>query len=229
MAHQAYQPVRPCVSKYLQFKWDQSTYDMHQKKVSSAKATISRTPPKTYDHLFNKTKKKKLEEDRMSIIERDNHMLMEKISHIMRTTGGIDNKNDYISKRLSSAKRQQDLLQITEENLRILQRLTQCGPNYSIQLWQDDWVRTCTLMDSIGRYPRMNSVQSLKGDARSVKRGVRCHKTTQPGPEQNSDSAVVKRHECTEPCAVKDDSSSQEEKETNNQQGQENHQENADC
>ncbi|XP_062389410.1 uncharacterized protein cfap97d2 [Sardina pilchardus] len=228
MAHQAYQPVRPCVSKYLQYKWDQSTYDMHQKKVSSAKATISRTPPKTYDHLISKTKKKKLEEDRMSIIERDNNMLLEKISHIMRTTGRIDNTNNYISKRLGSAKRQQDLLHITEENLRILHRLAQCGPNYSIQLWRDDWVRTCTLMESIGRYPRMNSVQSLKGDERSVKRGVKGHKTTQPEPEQNSDSGVVERHECMEPCVVKDDSSSQEEKEASNQQGPENHQESAD-
>ena len=33
MAHQAYQPVLPCVSKYLQYKWDQSNYDMHRKKV----------------------------------------------------------------------------------------------------------------------------------------------------------------------------------------------------
>lgn len=32
-------------------------------------------------------------------IERENKMLMEKITHIMRTTGGIDNKNCYESKR----------------------------------------------------------------------------------------------------------------------------------
>lgn len=33
-------------------------------------------------------------------IERENKMLMEKISHIMRTTGGVDNKNNYDRKRL---------------------------------------------------------------------------------------------------------------------------------
>ena len=42
----------------------------------------------------------KLEEEQMSKIQRENHMLLEKISHIMRTTGRIDNKNDYHHKRL---------------------------------------------------------------------------------------------------------------------------------
>ncbi|XP_031442675.1 uncharacterized protein cfap97d2 [Clupea harengus] len=217
MAHQAYQPVLPCVSKYLQYKWDQSNYDMHRKKVSSAKATINGTPPKTYDHLINKTKKKKLEEDRMSIIERDNHLLLEKISHIMRTTGRVDNKNDYISRRLCSGQRQQNLLRITEENLRIHHRLAQCGPNYSVQLWQDDWLKTTTLLDSIRRYPRGNPVQSLKVDAGSAKRGIRGPKHTQPGPEQNSDNTAVKNYDRTEPCVVVDVSGSQEEKETDHQ------------
>ncbi|KAL2081332.1 hypothetical protein ACEWY4_023185 [Coilia grayii] len=213
MAHQSYQPVLPCVSKFLQYRWDQNSYDIHRKKVSSAKATISRTPPKTYTHINNNSKEKKLKEDRISVIERDNHMLLEKISHIMRTTGRVDNKNDFISKRICSEKRQQDLLRITEENLKILNRLSQCGPNYSIQRWHDDWLKTTTLMESIGRYPRVNSVQSQKGAAWSAKRhvtGAQMRKCTEPG---------------TQPCVVKDDSSiSQEEKNTDYQD-----QENADA
>lgn len=34
-------------------------------------------------------------------IQRENNMLMEKISHIMRTTGGVDNRNYYERKRLA--------------------------------------------------------------------------------------------------------------------------------
>ncbi len=33
MQHQAYQPVLPCVNKYLQYKWDKNCYEMHRNKV----------------------------------------------------------------------------------------------------------------------------------------------------------------------------------------------------
>ena len=39
------------------------------------------------------------EQDRMAEIERDNRVLMEKMSHTMRTRGRIDNRNEYAHKR----------------------------------------------------------------------------------------------------------------------------------
>lgn len=33
MQHQAYQPVLPCVNKYLQYRWDKNCYEMHRSKV----------------------------------------------------------------------------------------------------------------------------------------------------------------------------------------------------
>jgi len=33
MQHQAYQPVLPCVNKYLQYRWDKNCYEMHRNKV----------------------------------------------------------------------------------------------------------------------------------------------------------------------------------------------------
>ncbi len=40
-----------------------------------------------------------LQEERTATIERDNRILLEKMSHIMRTTGGIDNRNEYEPRR----------------------------------------------------------------------------------------------------------------------------------
>ncbi len=40
-----------------------------------------------------------LEEERSATVERDNRILLEKMSNIMRTTGRIDNRNDYEAKR----------------------------------------------------------------------------------------------------------------------------------
>jgi len=59
--------------------------------------------PQTYVHMHLKLKKLQLEEERMSTIERDNRILLEKMSLIMRTRGRVENRNDYEYKRLVSA------------------------------------------------------------------------------------------------------------------------------
>merc|ERR1712183_502667 len=46
-----------------------------------------------------KLKKLQLEEERMSTIERDNRLLLEKMSQIIRTRGRVDNRNYYSYKR----------------------------------------------------------------------------------------------------------------------------------
>lgn len=115
MQHKSHQPLQPCASKYLQFRWDKNGYDIHKKKVrcsgvngiyilfsgkcdiyllfsleiqklksccfflrkekiastdytchdffllfkvQSAKATVNTTPPKIYNHILLKRKKK---------------------------------------------------------------------------------------------------------------------------------------------------------------------------
>jgi E3 ubiquitin-protein ligase TRIP12 len=50
-------------------------------------------------HLHLKLKKLQLEEERLATIERDNRILLEKMSTIMRTKGRIDNRNDVTFKR----------------------------------------------------------------------------------------------------------------------------------
>ncbi|XP_039600719.1 sperm axonemal maintenance protein CFAP97D1 [Polypterus senegalus] len=152
--HRAYQPVLPSGNKYLQQKWDKAYYDEHIKKVKSAKPMVNTTTPQTYGHLHLKMKKLKLQEERLSIIERDNNLLLEKMSYIMRTSGRIDNKNEYQSKSLNKEKRQRELLQITKENQQILERISQCWPQYSTEKWQEDWEKNEKYMDSIARYPR---------------------------------------------------------------------------
>ncbi|TRY88213.1 hypothetical protein DNTS_026902 [Danionella cerebrum] len=153
MQHLAHQPVLPCVNKYLQYRWDKNCYQMHRNKVKSAKPTINTTPPKTYGHLLVKLKKKQLEEERVSKIKKENHKLLEKMCHIMQTCGGVDCRNDYVKKSLGSEKRQLELLEISRENVRLLQRLSACRPRYSAQLWHEDWIKHLELLEAIGRYP----------------------------------------------------------------------------
>ncbi|XP_026232805.1 uncharacterized protein CFAP97D1 [Anabas testudineus] len=173
MQHRAYQPLLPASNKYLQQKWDKASYDLHRTKVKSAKPTINTTPPETYSHLSLKLKKQKLEEEWTMKIERENKMLMEKISHIMRTTGGVDNRNNYEQKSLSKEKQQLELLRITKENQMILLRLSQCRPHYNVRSWHEDWLKTLKVMDSITRYPQRRANEQ-KGQETVSKKSSGC-------------------------------------------------------
>ncbi|OCT95290.1 uncharacterized protein LOC108708418 [Xenopus laevis] len=152
--HRSYQPILPCGNKYLQQKWDETYYDEHKRKVQSAKPMVDTNSPHTYVHLNQKLKKLKLEEERLAVIERDNHLLLQKMSTIMKTKGRVDNKNEYEAKSLNKEKRDRELLKVSRENQTILDRITKCEPQYQVEKWHEDWVKAEKYMDSIARYPR---------------------------------------------------------------------------
>ena len=68
-------------------------------QVRDAKPMIDNHPPETYMHLHLKLKKRQVEEERHAIIQRDNRILLEKMSIIMKTQGRLDNRNNYQKRR----------------------------------------------------------------------------------------------------------------------------------
>ncbi|XP_078332375.1 sperm axonemal maintenance protein CFAP97D1-like [Crassostrea virginica] len=152
--HRAYQPLTPANNIYLRQRWDQEFYEEHRKKISQAKSVIDNKPPKTYMHLHIKLKKLQMEGERLAIVERDNRILLEKMAHIMRTGGSVDNrKEDYMQKSLNKTKRQRELLRITHENFAILKRLTSKEPHYHHMRWQDEWNINQRYMMNISKFP----------------------------------------------------------------------------
>merc|ERR1719354_594172 len=101
-----------------------------------------------------KLKKLQIEEERMSTIERDNRLLLEKMSQIIRTRGRVDNKNYYSYKSLNYEKRQRELTRVTRENQKILQKITGKDAEYSHQKLEADWRKHEQMMDNIARYPK---------------------------------------------------------------------------
>lgn len=152
--HRAYQPITPANNKLLKKRWDMSRYDTHRRKVFSAKAVIDNKPPQTYMHLHLKLKKLQVEEERLATIERDNRILLEKMSFVMRTRGRVDNRNDYEHKSLNKTKRQRELLRVTHENQAILKRISSKEPHYNHLQWEDDWQINEGYMDNISKYPK---------------------------------------------------------------------------
>lgn len=110
--------------------------------------------PQTYMHLHMKLKKLQLEEERLAMIERDNRILLEKMSFIMRTKGRVDNRNNYDYKSLNREKRRRELLRVTRENQAVLQRILNRKPEYDQSKWRRDWSSNLKFMDNISAFPR---------------------------------------------------------------------------
>ena len=79
-------------------------------------------------------------EQRYTEIERENRILLEKMSNIMQNpkpslySGGAGQK-----KSLNRDKRRRQLVQITIENQAILKRLQKKEANYSVERWQTQY------------------------------------------------------------------------------------------
>lgn len=152
--HRAYQSILPTHNKLLQQRWDTTYYEEHRRKVRDAAPMVDTKAPQTYMHLHLKLKKLQLEEERLATIERDNRILLEKMSYIMRKGGRLDNKNDYEYKSLNREKRQRELLRVTRENQEILKRICLRQPEYSHVKWQREWEENQQFMDNISHYPQ---------------------------------------------------------------------------
>jgi len=122
--------------------------------LKSVKSIVDTKAPRTYVHMHLKLKKLQIEEERMSTIERDNRLLLEKMSQIIRTRGRVDNKNYYSYKSLNYEKRQRELTRVTRENQKILQKITGKDAEYSHQKLEADWRKHEQMMDNIARYPK---------------------------------------------------------------------------
>lgn len=151
--YRSYQSILPTHNKLLQKRWDNTYYTEHRRKVRDVQPMVDTKAPPTYMHLHLKLKKLQLEEERLATIERDNRILLEKMSYIMRTKGRVDNRNNYEYKSLNREKRQRELLRVTKENQAILYRINMRRPEYSHQKWQDDWEENQKFMDNISHYP----------------------------------------------------------------------------
>ncbi|XP_077472802.1 sperm axonemal maintenance protein CFAP97D1 [Stigmatopora argus] len=171
LSHLAYQPIVPCGNKYLQQKWDKISYNFHRNKVKSMQPTLDTKAPKKYDHLSPQRPKSKDMWTRT--IERENILLLERLSHIMLTSGRVDNRNSYERKSLNVEKRQRELRQINMENQSLSTRLSQSKPHYDVKKLHGDWLQARKLVDAIARYPS----RSQQGEEKPGKKLTR-KKTT---------------------------------------------------
>ncbi|XP_053175415.1 LOW QUALITY PROTEIN: uncharacterized protein CFAP97D2 [Scomber japonicus] len=152
--HRSYQPLKPVTNRYLQQRWDQDNFENHRRKVSSALPVVETRGMRTPAHVQLKLKKLQLQDERLSIIDRDNRLLASKLADIVCSKGLVDHRNHYHPRSLNADKRREELLLVSRQNQAIYQRITSRQSEYRRQLWLDDWERTQCRRDDISRYPQ---------------------------------------------------------------------------
>ncbi|KAJ7998354.1 hypothetical protein DPEC_G00221830 [Dallia pectoralis] len=123
-------------------------------KVSTARPIVDTKGIRTPAHIQLKLKKLQVQDERMATIERDNRLLSSKLSDIVQSKGLVDHRNHYLGNSLNADKRRDELLQITQQNQAIYERITARKSDYRRQLWLDDWEKAEHRRDDIARYPR---------------------------------------------------------------------------
>ncbi|XP_045422676.1 uncharacterized protein CFAP97D2 isoform X2 [Lemur catta] len=86
-------PLRPRGGEHLQRAWEKA-YQDHRRKVQAARPLVDAGAPRPCLHLQLKLKRLQLEQERLSVIERDNRLLLEKVARVMRTRGQTDSRHD---------------------------------------------------------------------------------------------------------------------------------------
>eukprot|EP00038_Savillea_parva_P031933 m.92021 g.92021 ORF g.92021 m.92021 type:complete len:237 (+) comp9940_c1_seq1:96-806(+) len=164
-SHKAYSPLKPTVSKLITRKFDDAKYSFHRKQVANAKATIDTRPPECtkFAHMKVKLKKIQLEEERKSEIDRENRQLLQKMSKIMQTSGGLDNRNDYVARSVNRRTRQYELLRITQENQAILKRIQARKPHLDTHALEHDFMESRKHLASISRFPPLSTPKTSHG------------------------------------------------------------------
>merc|ERR1719401_39447 len=106
------------------------------------------------DHFRNNLKKERLLEDRYMEIDRENSILLKKMSDHMNKPNPYANlKNGEKPASLNRDKRKQELLQITKENHRMLKSIQEFQPVYSVKRWEDNYRRSEVHLRNCSAYP----------------------------------------------------------------------------
>lgn len=127
--------------------------DAHKKKLAEMKCSIDNSEPKRHLHLRKNLKKEQLQEERYAEIERDNRLLLEKMSFIMSHSNYEENQN--YAHSLNREQRKRELQRITKENQHILARIQAAEPTYNVGIWVEHEKQHQEYMKNICELPVM--------------------------------------------------------------------------
>ena len=143
-------------NKVMGTYWEDKVKQKHVQKLSSIKPSIDNKPPATYPHLQNKRKKMQLQEERLKAIERENGILLSKLSRIAARKGpegsGMERAHRALHPgeacslgSLNGLSRKRELQRIARDDQAILKRIQERQSQkscYDRQMMDNEWQQT---------------------------------------------------------------------------------------
>jgi len=139
--------------------------EMHKHRLRSVKPSVDTSEPRTFQlaHIHGNLKKEQMLEERYTEIDRENRILLQKMSNIMKqplSARGPGPTAPREPRRLSagprslhSDARKKELLRITRENQTILKRIQQAQPVYNHVEWEGMNRRNIAYLRNSAEYP----------------------------------------------------------------------------
>ncbi|KAG9393780.1 hypothetical protein J8273_4643 [Carpediemonas membranifera] len=154
----------PVASKICSKKWDDRAFELHRKKLAGIKPSIDNSAPKQFNHFKNNKKKQQLQEERYYEIQRENNILLGKMSHIMASRGGVDMSAPARgpADSLNRSYRVRELEKITVENAKLLQRLQSKKPSISRVALERDFEINEQRVEQISEFSPKRSVRRTR-------------------------------------------------------------------
>jgi len=129
----------PISNRLVYDKIFERQYKIHRNKITSLKLA-SPVPKIRFKSVQRNLRLKQIRKDAVNKIEKENTMLLEKIVDI--STNSPKRSKSFVSYKnkptLNGTKRKRELVHITQENIRMLQRLISQRSVYNLKKWEDD-------------------------------------------------------------------------------------------
>ena len=119
----------PVSNKKLSKLWEEKNLNLHISKLRKIKSRVDLRSPNEFSHLKFKAKQNQNEEERYTEIERQNKILLDKMTQIANTQSL--KKLPKISKSLNKEARKRKLVQITIENQAMMRRIDEKKSSYN--------------------------------------------------------------------------------------------------
>eukprot|EP00927_Polykrikos_kofoidii_P056745 TRINITY_DN50823_c0_g1_i1.p1 TRINITY_DN50823_c0_g1~~TRINITY_DN50823_c0_g1_i1.p1 ORF type:complete len:408 (-),score=53.44 TRINITY_DN50823_c0_g1_i1:169-1392(-) len=133
---------------------EQRRHHMHRERIRNIKPLVDTSEPHAtrMEHVHNNLKREQRLEERYSEIDRENRILLKKMSDIMSTHASPREEHQG-PQSLNRDARKKELLRITRENHSILRRIQQAQPTYNHVDWEGIHRKNTMYLRNAAEYP----------------------------------------------------------------------------
>ena len=126
----------------------------HRNNIRNMKSSVDTACPKSLTKGRRRNRKKEqLQEDRFALIERENRILLEKMSQIMlRSSLDMAGDRSHVHS-LNLPQRKRDIKRINSDNRILLERIEKTQPYYNRKKWMRDRRKHLHTLKTMGEFP----------------------------------------------------------------------------